>query len=160
MEENKEAKKELTLFEKEIKKYLDEFSKSSPEFAEKYANEKKSIQKCCEYIGSIMKEKANNGITVVEDDEVYYLARHYYEEENLNVNGVVCIKEYIHSKKELTEEEKNEAIERGKHLAEKQYKEELEQIEKKAKGKGIREVKKESCEREEKRGGARTNVFV
>ncbi len=138
MKENKEAKKELTLFEKEIKKYLDDFAKTSPEFAEKYANEKKSIQECCAYIGSIMREKANNGITIVEDDEVYYLARHYYDEDELKVENKYSIQNYVHSKKELTEEEKNEAIKRGKEEAEK----ELERIENEAKKKEIERLKK------------------
>lgn len=94
------------IFQKRIKDYLDRRAFTDPQFAEKYANPKKSVKECCEYIcGEVSKSKQNGW----DDDEIFGLAVHYYDEENITVakNDVqrVVTNEHI----DLTEEEKEEA---------------------------------------------------
>lgn len=69
-------------FEKAIKKYLDEYAANNESFKAKYENVNKNITECCNYICSEVQKKNVIGLT---DDEVYYMARHYYEEENIEV---------------------------------------------------------------------------
>ena len=94
-------------FEKAIKEYLDNFSSSNEIFKVKYESEKKSISECCNYIISEVQASGKNAFT---DDEIFYLARHYYEEEDIKVSkssrtcNVVVNRVY-----ELTKEEKEKA---------------------------------------------------
>lgn len=123
-------------FKNAIHSYLDSFAKENEFFANKYANEKKSIEDCCAYIiGEVQKMKVNG----LSDDEVFYLARHYYEEEDLKVNPLpsglqVVVNHHI----ELTEEEKAEMRKKA-----------LEEIKNEEKEKLLKEEKKKK-EREEK----------
>ena len=94
------------LFQKRIKDYLDRRAFTDPEFAEKYANPKKSVKECCDFIcGEVSKSKQNGW----DDDEIFGMAVHYYDEENITIaeNDVqrVVTNEHI----DLTEEEKEEA---------------------------------------------------
>lgn len=98
-----------TDFEKAIKDYLDSFAKASLEFYLKYTNPDKTIDECCEYIIGEVQSSGRNAFT---DDEVFYLARHYYEEENIKIKKIsgscnVVANHYY----ELTEEEKKKARE-------------------------------------------------
>lgn len=38
------------VFEERIKSYLDQRAAEDPQFAERYGNEKKSLEECCKYI--------------------------------------------------------------------------------------------------------------
>lgn len=64
-------------FAKAIESYLDRRAAEDPQFAESYANPKKSISECCDYIVSEVKRQNRMAMT---DDEVYGLAVHYYDE--------------------------------------------------------------------------------
>lgn len=77
----------ITPFETAIKNYLDKLAADDPFFQEKMENPKKSISECCKYIMSEVKKafNSNNGVCAVSDSEVYGLAAHYYDEENLVV---------------------------------------------------------------------------
>ena len=68
-----------------IKKYLDNRAKSDELFAAKYANPKKSIDECCKYITGEAYARAKNGCAVISDEEVYGMAVHYYDEENIEI---------------------------------------------------------------------------
>ena len=67
-------------FIKTIKEYLDNFASKNKLFKEKYSNPNKNINECCGYIVEEVRKMNVEGLT---DEEVYYLARHYYEEEDL-----------------------------------------------------------------------------
>lgn len=112
-EENTEEQKEKTqskksnvskAFAESIKVYLDNYAKENEFFRVKYSNENKSIDECCAFIiGEVQKMKVNG----LSDDEVYYLARHYYEEDNLKVNPLPYgLKVTVNHHIELSEEEK------------------------------------------------------
>lgn len=64
-------------FEQCIKEYLDSVASTSPEFAEKYNDPEKSVEECCDYICSEVKRQKKSAYT---DGEIYYMARHYYNE--------------------------------------------------------------------------------
>ena len=67
-------------FAEAIKSYLDRRASEDKMFAESYANPKKSISECCDFIVSEVKRQSRTAMT---DDEVYGLAVHYYDEENI-----------------------------------------------------------------------------
>lgn len=99
-------------FQKAIKDYLDKRAAEDPQFAEKYGNEKKSIEECCKYI---LGEVSASGQSGFADEEIFGMAVHYYDEEDIKVqaNRVERVVSNIHV--DLTEEEKAEA--RAKAIA-------------------------------------------
>lgn len=96
----------MTPFENAIKEYLDARAKEDVKFAEKYSNGKKSIEKCCGFILGEMKKKAAGGMYGATDAEVFGLAVHYYDEEDIKVEKNVSAEVVIN--RELTEEEKQQ----------------------------------------------------
>lgn len=75
MKKTKEMKNKP--FAEAIKSYLDRRAADDPQFAESYANPKKNIIECCDYIVSEVRKQNRTAMT---DDEVYGLAVHYYDE--------------------------------------------------------------------------------
>ena len=72
-------------FQRTIKAHLDNLAGFDDNFAQKYAKENKSIEECCNYIANeIFKTAKSGNIKGVTDDEVFGLAVHYYEEDDLN----------------------------------------------------------------------------
>lgn len=59
-----------------------EYLLSRKDMNEKYLNEEKTLKQMVEYIRSEAKKKASNGIAMIEDDEVYGWAIHYFDEPN------------------------------------------------------------------------------
>lgn len=96
----------MTPFENAIKEYLDARAKEDVKFAAKYSNEKKSIEECCRFILGEMKKKAAGGMYGATDAEVFGLAVHYYDEEDIKVEKNVSAEVVIN--RELTEDEKRE----------------------------------------------------
>lgn len=69
-----------------IKNYLDARAASDPLFATSYAKPKKSIDECFNYI---LNEARKRGTSVcLTDDEVFGLAVHYYDEDDIKVGTV------------------------------------------------------------------------
>lgn len=93
-------------FKDTIKSYLDKRAAEDELFAQSYSKEGKNIDECCKFIISEVQKMKVNGLS---DDEVYSLAVHYYDEDNLgeikSVNANVVVNHVV----ELTEEEKAEA---------------------------------------------------
>ena len=100
-------------FQERIKEYLDEYASKDGKFAEKYANPKKSIEECCDFIAGQVQKL---GVQGMDDDEVYGLALHYYQEDDIGKVDKVNYSVVVNEKVELTEEEiaeaKKDAIER------------------------------------------------
>lgn len=96
----------MTPFENAIKEYLDARAKEDVKFAEKYSNEKKSIEECCRFILGEMRKKAKSGMYGATDEEVFGLAVHYYDEEDIKVEKNVSAEVVIN--REMTEEEKQQ----------------------------------------------------
>ena len=73
-------------FEEIIRDYLTNFANKDECFAAKFYNPKKTVAQCCQYIISEAKRQANGKSEfAMAADDVYYLARHYYEEENIEI---------------------------------------------------------------------------
>ena len=109
-------------FKDTIQKYLDQRVAEDPLFAPKFENPKKNIDECCRYI---LGEARKRGTSVVMSDaEVFGMAVHYYDEEDIKVEkeSSGCSVSSSSYKVELTEEEKKSAREAAiKRLAEEQY---------------------------------------
>lgn len=71
---------------------------------EKFLNEEKNLQDMWDYIKEQAKEKAVNGCAVMEDEEVYGLAVHYFDETNETL-GIKTSKKQAKSTKATKKEE-------------------------------------------------------
>lgn len=78
---------------------------------DKYLNEEKSLKQMIDYIKSEAKKQAENGVAMLEDEEVYGLAIHYFDESNDKLN---LDKKEI-SKAEITKIEKTKANRKTKN---------------------------------------------
>lgn len=68
-------------FQSAILNYIN--SLNAPELMKKIADGEKNIADCCSYIISEMRKKAKNNVTVAENQEVFGLAVHYFEEDSI-----------------------------------------------------------------------------
>lgn len=86
------ANKKLNSFEEIIKAYLDKRASEDELFAKAYAKKSKSIERCCLYLISEAQKKsfdANKGkISALPDAEVYGMAVHYYDEDDMEIDKV------------------------------------------------------------------------
>lgn len=83
----KKSEKTGYSFEDAIKAHLDEVAAQDETFAKNYAKEHKSIKECCNYIiQEARKRKGSNGVAAIPDEEVYGMAIHYYDEDNIKVD--------------------------------------------------------------------------
>lgn len=106
-------------FQATINAYLDERAKTDALFAASYAKEGKNIEECCNYIIQEVRKLKVAGIT---DEEVFGLAVHYYDEDNLGEIKAQSCKVVVNHTVELTEAEKEQA--RQAAIAEYQKREE------------------------------------
>lgn len=93
-------------FKMTIQNYLEQRAKGDELFAPVFANPKKNIDDCVTYILNTVQKSGINGFT---DDEIYSMALHYYDEEDLNVGNPVSCQVVVNHTIVLTEEEKAEA---------------------------------------------------
>lgn len=107
--------KELNDFEKAIKAYLDKRAAEDELFAKSYAKPNKSIEECCKYIEAEACDRVANksgaqsyGMT---DEEVYGLAVHYYDEDDIKIKPLLARAEVMKTNEVYTptEEEKENA---------------------------------------------------
>lgn len=78
-------------FKQAIQSYLDERVKTDELFAKSYAKKNKSIDECYAYImGEAIRNSANLASNVkgcmMENDVVYGMAVHYYDEDDIKIN--------------------------------------------------------------------------
>ena len=100
-------------FKRTIEDYLTVRANTDEQFAKSFAKPGKSVDECCNFILNTVKASGCNGF---EDDEIYGIAVHYYDEDNLdknylkNVGGTVVVNHKI----ELTDKEKDELAEKAR----------------------------------------------
>jgi hypothetical protein len=75
-----------------IKNHLDNMAQQDFAFAERYKDEKKSLDQCVKYIMAEAKKQAKGGCAAIEDAVVFGWAVHYYQEENIKVDENVKAK--------------------------------------------------------------------
>lgn len=76
------TKKGTFLFKNTIQKYMDSVAKEDEVIKEKMNSPNKNIDDCVTFILSTVQKSGNNGFT---DDEVFGLALHYYDEEDIDI---------------------------------------------------------------------------
>lgn len=70
-------------FQEAIKAYLDRLAKEDKLFANTYSKSNKNLDECCDFIKNEAQKRAKNGCAVLSDKEVYNLAVHYYDEDEI-----------------------------------------------------------------------------
>ena len=124
-------------FKTTIKAYLDKRAAEDELFATTYAKENKNIDECCNYI---LQQVEKSGCQGFADEEIYNMAIHYYDEDDIkNVKPVTARQIVVNHVVELSEAEKAEAKEKA--MAD-YAKEERERLEAKARQEKAREQKR------------------
>lgn len=100
-------------FKQAIKAYLDERAKADELFAVSYAKANKNLDDCITFILNQAKAIAQEGGCGMTDDEVYSLATHYYDEDNIEVGKAINCGVIVNHRVELSEQEKTEAREKS-----------------------------------------------
>ena len=93
-------------FTRTISEYLNRRAATDPLFAPKLMKPHKNIEDCITYILRQVQQSGCNGF---EDDEIYSMAVHYYDEDDLEVGSRVACHVVVNHTIVLTEEEKAEA---------------------------------------------------
>lgn len=94
-------------FKQTIQSYLQRRAQEDELFALRYANPKKNIDDCITFILNYVKQSGCNGFA---DDEIYSLAMHYYDEDDIDIGKPLTnCKIVVNHTIVLTEEEKAEA---------------------------------------------------
>lgn len=102
-------------FKQTIQSYLQRRAQEDELFAPRYANPKKNIDDCITFILNYVKQSGCNGFA---DDEIYSLAMHYYDEDDINIGKPLTnCKVVVNHTIVLTEEEKAEARRRAMQKA-------------------------------------------
>lgn len=93
-------------FKRTIQNYLQRRAQEDELFAPRLANPKKNIDDCITFILNYVKESGCNGFA---DDEIYSLAMHYYDEDDIDIGKPLKCKVVVNHTIQLTEQEKAEA---------------------------------------------------
>lgn len=99
-------------FEIIIKSFLEEKAKTDPRLAERLKIESKTMEECCNYILQEVHKKATGQWTACTDEEVFGMAVHYWDEDNIKVEKQTGCK--VVTNRKLTNEEMKEAEALGK----------------------------------------------
>lgn len=94
-------------FKNTIKTFLDQRAEADVLFSFQYSKPDKNIDDCVTYILNEVKKSGCNGF---HDEEIYNMAVHFYDEDNIEIgtpmnNAHVVVNHFV----ELTKEEKEEA---------------------------------------------------
>lgn len=93
-------------FKRTIQAYLAQRAMEDELFAVTYKKADKNINDCCTYILNEVRKSGCNGFT---DGEVYSMAVHYYDEDNIEIGKPINARVTVNHTVELTPEEKDEA---------------------------------------------------
>lgn len=93
-------------FKRTIQAYLEQRAAEDILFAETYRKEGKNIDDCITYILNTVKASGCNGFT---DGEIYSMAVHYYDEDDIEIGNPISCQVCVNHTVELTEAEKAEA---------------------------------------------------
>ena len=93
-------------FNETIKAYLEERAENDAMFAIRFANPSKSMEDCVTYILNEVKKSGCCGFT---DAEVFGMAVHYWDEDEIEVGKPINCKVVVNHTVELTEEETAQA---------------------------------------------------
>ena len=112
-------------FKRVISQKLEEMASKDSLFAESLQKPNKNIDDCITYIFNSVQKSGCNGFT---DDEIFGMAAHYYDEDNIEVGKTIDCHVVVNHAIELTPEE----IEQAKNVAkERAISKEMERLQKK-----------------------------
>lgn len=95
-------------FKNSIQAYLEERAAKDELFVETFAKANKNIDDCITFIFNAVQKTGCNGF---EDSEIYSMAVHYYDEDDIDIGNPVNCKVVVNHTVQLTEEEKKLARE-------------------------------------------------
>ncbi|EEK15947.1 hypothetical protein PORUE0001_0214 [Porphyromonas uenonis 60-3] len=121
-------------FTRTIAEYLNQRAITDPLFAPNLQKPNKSIEECITYILNEVQRSGCNGFA---DDEIYSMAVHYYDEDNIEVGNPISCRVAVNHVVELTEKEKAEARQEALHRY--QY-EQYQQLSKRAKARTAKQA--------------------
>jgi len=94
-------------FKAVIKAYLDERASNDELFAATYAKPNKSLDECCNYILQEVHKSGQNGFA---DEEIYGMAVHYYDEDDIKdvkpINARVVVNHHVDAPKPQPQKQK------------------------------------------------------
>lgn len=103
-------------FKEVIKDYLDKKAESDQLFAENYKKENKTLDQCVNYIFNTVRD---SGVTGFADEEIFSMATHYYDEDEITAESdLKDMSVIVNHTVELTEEELKEARDNARKRAE------------------------------------------
>jgi len=147
-------------FKTTIKAYLDKRAAEDELFAKTYAKENKNLDECCNYI---LQQVQKSGCMGFADEEIYGMAVHYYDEDDIkNVKPVSAGKIVVNHVVELSEAEKAEAKEKAKADYEKEQLAKLKEEERKREEKErkrMEERKRKAQEAAERQKSLQLSLF-
>lgn len=89
-------------FKTVIEQHLSRRAENDPLFAVSYAKPNKNVADCVSYILNTVKKSGISGFT---DDEVFGMAAHYYDEDDIQPGEPMSCKVVVNHTVQLTEEE-------------------------------------------------------
>ncbi len=93
---------ELMPFMTKVKAHLEEVAKKDKQFAESLKKENKSWTECEKYILQEVQKQAKGSRAVgCDDDDIYNLAIHYYDEDDIKVGGAKPNVNVTHTEEKL-----------------------------------------------------------
>ncbi|MFT6443505.1 MAG: hypothetical protein ACJASM_003066 [Salibacteraceae bacterium] len=93
-------------FKKTIEDHLNGIANKDELFAGTLMKESKNIDDCITYIMNTVHKSGANGF---EDEEIYQMAIHYYDEDDIDIGGANSGSVVVNHKVELTEKEISDA---------------------------------------------------
>lgn len=100
-------------FKKTIENYLRVRANTDEQFRERFEDKKKSIDECINFIFNTVKASGCNGF---DDEEIYGMAVHYYDEDNIPASYLKKVRGnvVVNHRAELTAKEKAELEKKAK----------------------------------------------
>ena len=93
-------------FTRTIAEYLNQRASTDPLFAPNLMKPNKNIEDCVTYILNEVKKSGCNGF---DDDEIYSMAVHFFDEDNIDIGKPLDCHVAVNHVVQLTDEEKAEA---------------------------------------------------
>ena len=89
---------ELMPFMQKVKAHLEDVAKKDKQFAKSLKKENKSFEECEKYILQEVRKQAKGKNAVgCDDDDIYNLAIHYFDEDDIKVDGAKPKAEVVHT---------------------------------------------------------------
>jgi 2-phosphoglycerate kinase len=122
--------KSTEIFKQTIQNYLEQRAQNDKLFTASYAKQDKSIDRCITYILNTVQKSGCNGFA---DEEIYSMAVHFYDEDDIDAGQPLDCKIVVNHAVELTTEEKDEVRREAIRRVHDEYYNRLKQPQKKVK---------------------------